>query len=227
MNLHRYVGSRHTTLDHLGIDERLGVGVLNRYRKHQGTATAVLCHLAGRVGVTLHKGHQTRRGEGRVLDGRTFGADVRQVVTHATATFHQLHLLFVDFDNAAVRVGGAIEPDNKTVGERPHLIVVADTTHGASLRHDVAERFHQIEQLLRRKRVRILLLDTSNFIGDTPVHIVGSLLIDIPIRIFQSIFVYPHAGSQLISLEILQRRLIGLVISINSWFHETNVFLLR
>ena len=59
VNLHRYVGTGYPAFDHLGVDERLGVGVLDRYRQHQRAPAAVLCHLAGRVGVTLHERHQT------------------------------------------------------------------------------------------------------------------------------------------------------------------------
>ena len=129
---------------------------------------------------------------------------MRQVVPHSTAALHQLHLFFVDFDDASIRVGGTVETDHKTVGERPHLVVVADTAHRATLRHDIPERFHQIEQFLRRKRIGILLLDTSNLIGYAPMHVVGSLFIDIPIRIFQSVLVDPHTGGQFVTFEILQ-----------------------
>ena len=40
---------------------------------------------------------------------------MRQVVTYATTTFHQLHLLLVHFDDAAVAVRLAIKPYHKTV----------------------------------------------------------------------------------------------------------------
>ena len=43
---YRHVGTRYLALRHLGVDEGLAVGVLDAHREHEGTAPAVLRHLA-------------------------------------------------------------------------------------------------------------------------------------------------------------------------------------
>jgi predicted dinucleotide-binding enzyme len=86
----------------LGIDKLLRIGVLDRDREHQRSTTTILCNLAGRVRVTLHKRNNTCRGECRVQHWATRWADVREVVTYATATLHQLHLLLIHTEDTAV-----------------------------------------------------------------------------------------------------------------------------
>jgi len=116
IDLDRYVGSGHLALFHLGVDEVLGVRMLDGDAHHQRASTAVLRHLARGVGVALHEGYKSGRGQGGVLDGSALGTYVRQVVAHAPAAFHQLHLLLVDADDASVRVGMSVQADDEAVG---------------------------------------------------------------------------------------------------------------
>ena len=62
-----------------------------------------------------------------------------QVVTHASAAFHQLHLLLVNADDAAIGVGASVKTDDKTIGKRADLHVVANAGHGAPLGNYVIE----------------------------------------------------------------------------------------
>ena len=89
--------------------------MLDAYGEHQGAATSVLCNLTCGIGVAFHKGHETGGGEGRVLYRGSFGADMREVVAHAAAAFHELHLLLVDLYNAAVGVGLAFQSYHEAV----------------------------------------------------------------------------------------------------------------
>ena len=102
VNLHRNVGARHLAFRHLGIDESLRIRMLDAHTQHQGSATTVLSHLARTITITLHERNQTRRGQRRVVHRRTFRTDMAQVVTYATATFHQLHLLFIDTHHGTI-----------------------------------------------------------------------------------------------------------------------------
>ena len=76
VDAHRHVGTGDLAFHHFGVDKRLGIGVLDTNREHQGTTAAVLRHLAGAVAVTNHERHQTGRGQSTVLDRRPLGADV-------------------------------------------------------------------------------------------------------------------------------------------------------
>ena len=42
---------------------------------------------------------------------------MRQIMPHTSAAFHQLHLLLIDKDNAAVRVGLTVKTYDKAIGE--------------------------------------------------------------------------------------------------------------
>ena len=64
---------------------------------------------------------------------------MRQIVPHASATLHQLHLLFVDAHNRTVRIGIAVQSDHETVAQRCHLMIVSDARHRTSGRYNVSE----------------------------------------------------------------------------------------
>ena len=102
VDLDGYVRSRHFAFGHFGIDESLGIGVLDADGQHQCAAPSVLCHLAGRVAVAFHERNEAGRSQGRIFHRRAFRTDVRQVMAYTAAPFHQLHLFFVDADDAAV-----------------------------------------------------------------------------------------------------------------------------
>ena len=218
--LHRHIGSGHLPLGHLGVNERFRVGMFDRHRHHQRPAASVLSHLAGRVGVTLHKRNQTRRSQRRVLYRRTFRTDVGKVVPYPAPAFHQLHLLFVDTDNGTIRIGFPIQPDNETIRQRSNLIVIPDARHRTSLRNDVLEMVEQAEQLLCAQSVRILGFDASHFVRNAPVHVLRRLFIDMPERIFHRILVHPYAGSKLVSFKIIQRGIIRFVVTVRLFFHD-------
>ena len=200
--LDRDVGARHLPLCHLGINESLGIGVLNGHAQHQRTAASVLRHLAGGIGITLHERHQSRRGQGRVLHGRTFRADVRQVMPHASAALHQLHLLLVHLEDGTVGIRLPVNAYHEAIGKGSHLIIVADASHRAALRHNVAEMIQQAEQFLGRQRIRILGLNARHLVGNAPVHILRGLLVDVPERVFDRIFVDPNPCGKLVALEV-------------------------
>ena len=173
VDLDRNVGARDLARVDLGVDETLGIGVLDRQREHQRTAAAVLRHLARRVGIALHERHDTRRRERRVEHRTARGTDVREVVPHAPAALHQLHLLLVHAEDAAVGVGRMLVPDHETVRERGHLEIVADTRHRATLGDHIPEMIQQAEDLLARHRIGILALDALDLGCDTLVHLSG------------------------------------------------------
>ena len=204
VNLHAHVGTCHLALGHLCVDECLRVGMLDAHTQHQRSAATVLCHLARTITITLHKRHQSCRGECRVVHGRAFRTDMTQVMAHTTAALHQLHLLLVDAQDGTIRVGIAIKANHEAVRERSHLIVIADSCHRAACGNNIFEVVQQIENLLGRQRVRILLLHTRNLVGNTPVHLFRRALVDVAERIFHGIFVQPHASSQLVTAKILQ-----------------------
>ena len=142
-----------------------------------------------------------------------------QVVSHAAATFHQLHLLLVNLDDSTVAVGGTVLTNHEAVAQRCHLEIVADTRHRAALRHDVAEVAHQLEQLLFAQRVRVLAFNTSNLACQTMVHIVGCLLKEVAETVFQRILRAPYASRQLIAMEIHFRCFLCLFLCVNLLFH--------
>ena len=176
--------------------------MLDADRQHQRTAPTVLCYLASTVAITLHEGHQSRRCQRRIIHRLTFRADMAQVVTHTAATLHQLHLLLINAHHRTIRVGIAVQSYHETIRERRYLVVVADARHRTTGRHDVAEVVQQVENLLCRHRVLILLFDSGYLVGNAPVHLFGRLLIDIAKRILHSIFVHPHPGGQFVTAKI-------------------------
>ena len=203
VDLDRDVSARHLARVDLGVDEPLGVGVLDRQRQHQRAAPPVLRHLARRVRVTLHEGHDARRRECRVEHRAARGADVRKVVAHAAAAFHQLDLLLVHAEDAAVGVGGVLMADDEAVRQRRHLEIVADAGHRAALRNDVTEMVEQRENLLLRERVRVFLLDAFDFGSDALVHLARRFLVDVSERVLEGVLADPHRGGEVVPVEIL------------------------
>ena len=147
VDLYRDVGARDLARIDLGVDEVLGIGVFYQQREHQRTASSVLRHFARRVRITLHERHDTGRGKRRVEHGTARGTYVRQIVSHAAAALHQLHLLLVHAEDAAIRVGGVLMPYDEAVGQRRDLEIVSDTGHRTALRNDVTEMVEQLEYL--------------------------------------------------------------------------------
>ena len=168
----------------------------------RASPATVLGHFARRVRVTLHEGDDTGRGERRVEHRTTCGADVRKVVPHAAAPLHQLHLLLVHAEDAAVGVCRILVADDEAVRKRSRLEVVADTGHGTALRDDVAEVVEQFEHLLPVHRIGVLLFDPFDLGGDALVHIARSFFVNMAVRIFQGIFAYPNRSGQVVSVEI-------------------------
>jgi len=82
---------------------------------------------------------------------------------HAAAAFHQLHLLFVDFQDGTIAVGGAVEANDEAVAQRGGLEVVANAGHGRALGHEVAEVAEQFKDLVFAQRVGIFGFDASKF----------------------------------------------------------------
>lgn len=176
--------------------------MLDRQRKHQRTAATVLGHLARGVRVTLHEGDDTRRSECRVEHRAARRADVREVMPHTAASLHELHLLLVHAENAAVGVGRMLVSDDEAVRERSHLEVVADTGHRAALRDHVTEMVEQSERLLLRHRIGVVALDALDLGGDALVHLPRGALVDVAEGVLQGILADPDRSSQVIAPEV-------------------------
>ena len=141
--------------------------------EHQCTAPSVLCHLTGAVGVAFHERDKSCRGQGGVVDRRTFRTDLAHVMSYAAAPFHQLHLLLVDAHDGTVGIGIAVQSDDETVGQRGYLVMVADTCHRTACRDDIAEMVQKVEYLLCGQRILVFMLDAGNLVGDAPMHLLG------------------------------------------------------
>ena len=202
VDLDRDVGARNLARVDLGVDETLGIGMFDREREHERAATPVLRHLARRIGVTLHEGDDARRGEGRVEHGAARGADVREVVADAAAAFHQLHLLLVHAEDAAVGIGRMLVPDHEAVRQRGHLKAVADARHGAALRDDVAEMIEQFEHFVAGHRVGIIAFDAFDLGSDALVHLARRRFVDVPERILERILAHPDRSGEFVAAEI-------------------------
>ena len=135
-------------------------------------------------------------------------------MSHATAAFHQLHLLLVYAQNGTIGVGIPVEPDDETVGERSHLKVVANARHWASCRHDVSEMVKQFKHFFCRQRVRIFLFNPCHFVGQSPVHVLWRFFVDISVAVFQGVFVHPYSCGQFIAVEIFQGCFVCLLESV-------------
>ena len=73
---------------------------------------------------------------------------MRKIMTYTAASFHQLHLLFVDAHDGAVRVGVAFKTDDKSVAQLGNLVIIANTRHRTPCRYDISEVIQQLEYLL-------------------------------------------------------------------------------
>ena len=123
-------------------------------------------------------------------------------MSYPPAPLHQLHLLFVDADDSAVRVGRLAVSDHEAVRQRGDLQVVADPGHRASLRNQIAEILQQVVYLAFRHRIRIAFLDTLDFAGDAAMHLLGRVLVDFPHGVFQRVLADPDRGRQVVALEV-------------------------
>ena len=212
--LHRNVGSRHLAFLHLGIDELFRIRMLDTDAQHQRAAAAVLRHLARGIGVTFHERHDTGACQRAVLDRAACRTYMREVMPHAAAALHQLHLLLVDLHDAAVGIGIAPVAHYETVGQGRNLELVPNPGHRAPLRDDIAEMLHQGESFLFRYRIRVTAFDAMQFPGNPVVHIVRRLFIDTALAVLERVFVHPDRSSQRIAAEILGSRLQNLFRSI-------------
>ena len=77
----------------------------------------------------------------------------------------------------------------------------------------------ELEDLLSRDGIRILLLDTRHLACQTPMHVRGRLLEDVAERILHGVFINPDAGGQFVALEVGERRREGFVVSVSFLFH--------
>ena len=134
-----------------------------------------------------------------------------QIVPHAAATLHQLHLFLIDLHDGAIRIGIPFETYHEAIAQRGNLEVVANARHRAAGRDHIAEVVDQFEYLLSAQRVFILLLNASNLVGNTPVHILRRPLVDIAKTVLHGILVRPNSGRQLVAIKVLQGCLIGLL----------------
>ena len=186
--------------------------MLNANAEHQRTTTTILRNLACGIAIALHEWNQTCRSQRRIVHRRTFRTYVAKVMTYSTTTLHQLHLLFVNTHDSAIRVGIAIKTNNEAVAKACHLMMVANTCHRATSRNNISEMIEQLEYLLLRKRVRIFLLYAGYLISNTPMHILRRAFKDCSKTIFHGILVDPYSGSKFIAIKVLQRSLISFLI---------------
>ena len=155
--------------------------MLNGDREHKRTASAILSHLSGRVGVTLHKWNKAGRGKSAVKHRCAGRTDMGEVVSHAAATLHKLHLLLIHLHNSAIGICRTVVSYNKAVGERGNLIIIAYSGHWASLRNNIFKPIQESKYLLLAHRVRIFLLNLRKLVGKTPMHINRGLLIQVAV----------------------------------------------
>lgn len=150
---------------------------------------------------------------------------MRQVVTHTASTFHELNLLLVNLDDAAVRVRLAVKTNNKTVGQRAYLIVVADARHRTPLRNNIFEFVEKAKYLLHTHRVGIIAFDACNFRSDAMVHVGRRFFKNVAKRILERILRHPDFGSQLVAAKIFKRGIVSLFVGIIFLFHSLIRFL--
>ena len=128
-----------------------------------------------------------------------------QVMPHTSATFHQLHLFFINLKYTAIRVCFTIHTNHKTVRQRRYLEIITNPRHRTTLWYDITEVVEQIKQLLFAQRIRIFLLYTSYFTSQTPMHIFWRTFIQITLRILQGIFINPYLSRQFIAAKVFFR----------------------
>ena len=198
--------------------------MLYAYGHHERSAATILSHFTSGVGVAFHKRHKTSRGQCRVFHRRTLGSDMAEVMPHSATTLHELHLFFVYFHYASVRIRITVKSDDKTIAQRTHLIIISNTWHRAALRHNIPEPSHEFEHFLLTHRRRITALNTCYFTGYAVMHVIGSLFKKISEWIFKGVLGHPYPRSQLVTVKIVQRSLLRLVVSVSFSFHEKQWF---
>ena len=125
-------------------------------------------------------------------------------MANAAATFHELHLLLVNLDDATVRIGVTVNADYKAVAQRANLIVVTDSRHGASLGYNIFKMTDEVKNLLLAHRVWILLFNSGKLGRNAVMHIVGRQFVVMAVRVFQSILLDPHIGCECVTLEVFE-----------------------
>ena len=66
---------------------------------------------------------------------------------NASPAFHQLHLFLVGFHDAAIRIRIGPIANDKAIGERSNLEMIANSCHWPSLWHNVFKSFDQVHAL--------------------------------------------------------------------------------
>ena len=81
-------------------------------------------------------------------------------------------------------------------------LAVAMTFSLAACGNNVTEMVEQFEDRGGRNRVRVFLFDTFDFVGYSPVHLLGGVFIDMAEGVLEGIFAYPYGCSQVVVAEI-------------------------
>ena len=102
IDLHGYIRSCYFSFSHLCIDKAFRIRMIDRHTQHQSPTPTVLSNFPGRVRIPLHKRNDTGRSQCRIFYRRTLRTDMRQIMSHSTPAFHQLHLFLIDFHNSTV-----------------------------------------------------------------------------------------------------------------------------
>lgn len=66
--------------------------------------------------------------------------------------------------------------DDEAIRQRGYLKVVADSRHRTTLRDYVSELVEQVENLLLRQRVGVVVLDAGEFGGEPVVHLLRATI---------------------------------------------------
>ena len=125
---------------------------------------------------------------------------MRKILPDPTPALHQLHLFLIGLDDPAI--GIRVIANHKTIAQGRDLHGVANTCHGAALRHHITEIAQQLIQLLLRHRIRVVEFDARQLTSNAAVHIVGRQLVYIAQRVLEGILVDPYVRSQFIALKI-------------------------
>jgi hypothetical protein len=137
---------------------------------------------------------------------------MRQVVPYPTPALHQLHLFLVGFKDPSIGIGPPFIANDETVGERCDLERITNSGHWASLGYNIPEVPDQAENLFHTHGIWVSGLDPGYFPGDSPVHIVRVLFVNIPCGIFQGVFVNPNTCGQVVAFKITKGSLIGFIL---------------
>ena len=103
-------------------------------------------------------------------------------------------------------------------------MVIADTRHWAARGNDISEVVEKGEYLLGREGVGVVGLYPGYLVGDAPVHVSGSLLIDMTHPVLHGVLAHPDAGSECVAVEIVQGGLVSLLKGICLFFLHTVKF---